>query len=320
MSRYDRQAILPEVGADGQARLAAAHVLVVGAGGLGATVLPALAGAGIGRIRILDPDRVEESNLHRQTLYRMDDLGQHKADCAARELTRLNPACRVEPVAARLTAGTAAAMLDGVGLVIDAADSFAVTYILSDLCRDRRIPLIAASVLGRAGHAGGFCGTAPSYRALFPDLPSSAASCATAGVMGPAVAAVGALQAQMALGVLLGHAPSPLGQCVTLDLAQWRFASFRFDGAPEPGAGSFPFLSPDALASGDTVVELRDTCEAPVPVVPGALRLSPGQVTGWQPPPGRVVLCCRSGVRAWRAAQVLAARGHGALAVLAEAG
>lgn len=317
MSRYDRQMILPEIGADGQERLRRAQVLVVGAGGLGATVLATLAGAGVGRIAILDPDRVETTNLHRQTLFRMEDIGQPKATCAARELHRLNPEIRAEARIGRLTPETAAMVLDGVDLVVDAADSFAATYILSDHCQMRRIPLICASVLARAGHVGGFCGAGPSYRALFPDLPGHAGSCETSGVMGPAVAAVGALQAQMALAVLLCHDPSPIGQFVTLDLAHWHFSSFRFDTAPEPETGAFPFISVAALAPGDTVIELRRQAEAPLPVVPHALRILPDAIGRWDPPPGRVVLCCRSGVRAWQAARCLSSRGHRDLAIIA---
>lgn len=317
MSRYERQELLPEIGIAGQDKLRKAHVLVVGAGGLGATVLPALAGAGVGRIRILDPDHVEETNLHRQTLYRMADIGQPKAACAARELSLLNPEVRAEAQIGRLDPKTANLALEGVNLVVDAADSFAATLILSDHCRDRGLPLISASVLARAGYVGGFCGTGPSYRALFPDLPARAASCATAGVMGPAVAAIAALQAQMALAVLLELGPSPIGQCVSLDLARWRFSSFRFDNARDPEQGAFAFIAPSALRPSDCVVELRGAIEAPEPVVPRALRLLPDEIDEWAAPPGRIVLCCRSGIRAWRAARSLEARGHVDLALLA---
>lgn len=321
MTRYDRQTILPEIGNTGQARLGKAHVLIVGAGGLGSGVIPALAGAGVGRLRLLDGDLVSESNLHRQTLFRMSDIGQPKADCAAREMRHLNPDIEIQSIRGWLDSDTVGSMLETVDLVVDAADSFAVSYILSDECARRGLPLISGSVLGRQGYAGGFCGDGPSLRAIFPDLPARAQNCATAGVMGPAVALLGALQAQMALSALLGLTPSPIGQMVTVDLATWRFSSFRFDDAPEPDGPALPFISRGGLRVSDCVIELRPESEAPSPVIPAALRITPDAMAEWQPPAGqRVVLCCRSGLRAWQAARKLAERGHSELALLADSG
>src|SRR5699024_9967116 len=128
----------------------------------------------------------------------------------AREARRLNPEIEIQAIRGWLDPDTAGSLLENVDLVIDAADSFAVSYILSDECAARRLPLISGSVLGRQGYAGGFCGEGPSLRALFPELPRNAQSCATAGVMGPVVATVGSLQAQMAMSALLGLEPSPI--------------------------------------------------------------------------------------------------------------
>lgn len=297
IGRYDRQTVLPEVGAAGQTRLGRASVLVVGAGGLGSTVLPLLAGAGVGRIAVADPDRVELGNLHRQILYRHSDLAQPKAQAAARSLAALNPDCRVTAHVERLDPATAPALVMAADLVVDAADSFATSYALSDLCRDRGRPLITASVLGRAGYVAGVCGGAPSLRALFPDLPDRAPDCATGGVMGPAVAALAAVQAQMALSALLGHNPDPLGQVVHLDLATWRSCAFRFDGAPETD-GPAVIGSADILPE-DRVIDLRHDSEEPDP--------APGQ---------RVVFVCSTGLRAWRAARRLADRGHSRVAIV----
>ena len=319
MTRYDRQTILPEIGPTGQDRLDGSHVLVVGAGGLGSSVIPALAGAGVGRLRLLDGDLVSESNLHRQTIFRMSDIGQPKADCAAREARRLNPEIEIQAIRGWLAPDTAGPLLENVDLVVDAADSFAVSYILSDECAQRHLPLIAGSVLGRQGYAGGFCGGGPSLRALFPELPRNAQNCATAGVMGPVVATIGALQAQMAMSALLGLEPSPIGQLVTVDLAGWRFSSFRFADAPEPDGPALRFISRNGLRPSDCVVELRPESEAPLPVTPSALRLDTDAIAEWRPPSGqRVVLCCRSGLRAWRAARQLADRGYPDLALIAD--
>lgn len=317
--RYLRQATLPEVGAAGQARLGAARALVVGAGGLGSPVLQYLAGAGLGRIAIVDPDTVERSNLHRQPLFGEPDLGRPKAEAAAAALAALNPEVATRPVVAALGPANAAALVAEADIVLDCADSFAASYVLSDACLAAGLPLVSASALGLGGYAGGFCGGAPSLRAVFPDLPERAPSCATAGVLGPVVGILGALQAQMALAVLLGLEPTPLGQLVTLDGPGLRFGGFRFDGAPEP-EGALAFIAPEGVGPDDFLVELRDTAEAPVAFAPGARRhavadFGPGGPT---PAPGqRAVLCCRSGLRAWQAARRLGRRWPGEIVLVA---
>jgi molybdopterin/thiamine biosynthesis adenylyltransferase len=314
MSRYARQIKVSGVGTDGQRRIAAAHVLIVGAGGLGCTVIPTLAAAGVERLTIADPDRVELANLHRQTLYTEADIGAPKATVAAARAGALNPECHVDTVVARIDPANAPGLIAAADLVVDAADSFAVTYTLSDLCLAMGKPLISASVIRCAGYAGGFCGTAPSYRAVFPDLPAQAASCASAGVLGPAVAALGAVQAQMALATLIGLEPSPLGRVVTLDMANWRFGGFGFIGAAEtPGFG---FVAASHITAGDTVIDLRPPGSART--LPGALALAPEDLANWRCPSGRLVLCCSTGLRAWRGAQVLASRGAKSLALLAD--
>ena len=304
MTRYARQAILPEVGAAGQSRLKAAHVLFVGAGWLGAPALTYLACAGVGRLVVVDPDVVERGNLHRQPLYGETVLGRPKAEAAAARLADLNPEVAATPLVAALDPANAPALVAEADVVLDCADSFAVSYILSDACRAAGRPLISASALGLGGYAGGFCGEAPSLRAVFPDLPEQAATCATAGVLGPVVGMLGALQAQMTLAVLLGISPSPLGQVVAYDAG--RFSGFRFDGAPEPET-ALAFLAPAAITPGDFVVDLRAPEEGPL-AAPQALRLpveaiGPGGPT---PAPGqRAVLVCRTGLRSWRAARRL---------------
>ncbi|MEL0437455.1 HesA/MoeB/ThiF family protein [Phycobacter sp. K97] len=317
--RYARQTALPEVGARGQARLASAHVLVVGAGGLGCPCLSYLAGAGVGEITLMDPDLVEETNLHRQPLYTMADIGLPKIEAARRHLGKAFPGLRLYPIQSALTPLNAPAAVARADLVVDAADTIAASYTLSDACRAEGKPLISASALGQSGYVGGFCGAAPSLRALFPDPPDNGASCASLGVMGPVVGAIGALQAQMALKVLLGHTPSPLGQLVSLDMAQLRPAAFRFDQAAEP-TESLPFVAREQITAEDFVIELRPSQEAPTPVLPDARRLSLSDVeTTELPRHGRIVLCCQSGFRAWRAARRLQQRGFVNLALLAAA-
>ncbi|MEJ6395838.1 HesA/MoeB/ThiF family protein [Gymnodinialimonas sp. 2305UL16-5] len=317
MTRYARQMMLPEIGADGQARLAVAHVAIIGAGGLGCPVLQYLAGAGVGHITLYDPDVIEDSNLHRQPLYRISDLGRPKADVAAEFVRGFNPDVAIDAHICALGPSIAADIAETADLVIDAADSFAVSYILSDTCRSQKTPLISASVLGQSGYVGAFCGSAPSLRAVFPDLPDNGATCATAGVLGPAVGTIGALQAQMALRVLLRSDPSPLGRLVTLDLAKLRFGGFAFHGSPEPEQ-YVPFVAKSMLDDSDQIIELRSEDEVARPIAPSAMRLRPDGLDRFEAPADtRVVLCCRSGLRAWRAASVLQAKGHRQLALLA---
>lgn len=305
MSRYQRQIVLPEVGAAGQARLGAARALVVGAGGLGVPVLQYLAGAGVGRLTIVDPDRVERGNLHRQPLYGERTLGMPKAEAAAMALADLNPEVAVAPLVARLDPANAAGLVAAADVVLDCADSFAASYVLSDACLAAGRPFVTASALGLGGYAGGFCGGAPSLRAVFPDLPERAASCATAGVLGPVVGLLGALQAQIALGILLGLLPSPLGQLVSFEAPGLRFSGFRFDGAPEP-TRILRFLAPVEIGPEDFVLDLRGPDEAPVPAAPHARRASVDTAADALPAPDqRAVLACRSGLRAWAAARRL---------------
>lgn len=317
MNRYARQMILPEVGTDGQVKLGHAHVLVVGAGGLGCPVLQYLVGAGVGRITLLDPDHVEESNLHRQPLYTMSDLGRPKVLAARDHLKDANPSVVVEAHVLPLDPDNASALVSKVDVVVDAADSFAVTYTLSDACKLAGVALISASALEQSGYAGGFCGTSPSVRAVFPDLPSRGPTCATAGVLGPVVGMIGTLQAQMVLQVLLGHTPSPLGRIVTLDLQSLNFGGFDFGTAPEPDRCT-PFVSLANLSVDDHVIELRGVAEAPSLVAPQAERWSVETIHRFTPEPDRrVVLCCATGLRAWRAASVLESQGVNNLALLA---
>lgn len=317
--RYARQVVLPEVGAGGQARLAAASVAVIGAGGLGCAVLEYLTAAGVGRLTIVDHDSVEESNLHRQPLYRMSDLGKGKAEAARAALGALNPEVRIEALATRLTPANAPALVAAADLVVDAADSFAVTYVLSDHCARAGKPLVSASVLGLTGYVGVFCGGAPSYRAVFPELPRQAGSCAESGVLGTAVGVMGTLQAHLTVAVLLALEPPVLGRLISVDFRTLHIGGFSFVGATEP-ANVLSFIAPEEVGPSDLVIDLRGLAEAPVSAFPAALRLAVETLEeGSQPLPSaaRVVLCCRTGVRAWRAARALATRGVGNVALIA---
>lgn len=303
MNRYIRQETLSEIGQSGQARLAASRVLVVGAGGLAAAVLPLLTAAGIGRIRIVDSDLVDLSNLHRQTIFTEADVGRSKAEVAAERCRALNSEVTVVPWRKSLTAANAAELVGSADVVVDCADNYATSYILNDVCSAAAVPLITASVLGRAGYVGGFCGTSPCLRAVFPDAPRNAANCSTAGVMGPVVGLLGAAQAQLVMGTLLDFHPSPLGQMITVDMESFRFSGFRFDGAPSPTA-FFPFVALTELEEDDVIVDLRPESEAPSRIHPKARRILPESLQDdLQPIDKRLVLACATGLRSWRAAE-----------------
>ncbi|WP_340680326.1 HesA/MoeB/ThiF family protein [Paraglaciecola sp.] len=320
MNRYLRQQILPQVGADGQARLADASILVIGAGGLGCPALQYLCGAGVGTLIVVDPDVVEQSNLHRQPLFGENWLGQPKAIAAQAVLQNLNPQVTVQPHVMKLDPVNAISLIEQADIVLDCADSFAASYTLSDICQLHSKPLISASALGLSGYIGGFCASAPSLRAVFPDLPRNSATCATAGVMGPVVGTIGSLQAQMALNVLLGFSPSPLGQMITINFSNFAFGGFRFDQAPEPQQLPFAFISDKQLSTKDLIIELREEDEAPRAAHPEAVRalVSTFEQQQITPKPGqRTVMCCRSGLRSWRAAAALREYWDGTIVLIA---
>lgn len=315
MTRYARQTAV--LGPGAQLRLTNARVLVIGAGGLAAPVLQYLVGAGVGHLRVVDADVVNRSNLHRQTLFLEADIGQAKTGLAARRLAELNSEVRVEGIAARVDPANIAALCDGVDLVLDCADSFAVSYMASDHCMASGQPLISASIVGTDGYVGGFCGGKPGLRAVFPDLPDQLGSCDSDGVLGPSVGVIGSLQAQMAIAVLVGDR-SALGQLVTYDAGALRFGGFRFDTAPDP-APTPGFIAPGDLQASDFLVDLRAQDETGPPL-PTAIRSTVSAFGPDGPTPThhtRAVLACRSGLRAWQAAERLSHHWQGDIKLLA---
>lgn len=319
MNRYSRQMILPDVGQSGQDMIGSTRVLIVGAGGLGVPSLQYLVGAGVGSITLIDPDKVAEHNLHRQPIYGAY-LGRLKVEAAFEFAKALNPDVDVIPIAQWLTPTNARDYVGQADIVLDCADSFAVSYILSDICLELGKPLISASALGFSGYVGGFCGGAPSLRAVFPDLPNNVASCDTAGVIGPFVGMLGALQAQMALSHILKLNPSPLGQMVRFNMQGFKATSFRFDNAPEPLSAPYNFIGVDDIMGSDTVIDLRKQDETEQGIVPQAICLSLDDLRNKLFKPGnckRVVFVCRSGVSAWRAAELLSKQWNGEIKLVA---
>jgi molybdopterin/thiamine biosynthesis adenylyltransferase len=224
IERYARQLVLPEWGAAAQLALSEASVLVVGAGALAAPVATYLVGAGVGRLGILDPDAVELSNLHRQTLHFTPDLGVPKAESAAAKLRFLNPDVVVEPYQVRLEEENAGALIEGQDVVVDCSDSFATRYAVNAACCAARVRLVEAGVLGLQGMVMSIKpGRTACYRCAFPAAPADAPSCADAGVLGPAAGVIGSLQALEAMKLVTGVAPAVADGFLQVDLAAAEF-------------------------------------------------------------------------------------------------
>jgi molybdopterin-synthase adenylyltransferase len=224
IERYSRQLVLPEWGAAAQLAVTEASVLVIGAGALGAPVALYLAGAGVGRIGILDDDAVELSNLHRQLLHFTPDLGAPKAESAAAKLRYLNPDIVVEPYQVRAGTENAGALVEGQDLVVDCSDSFATRYAVNAACCAAGVRLVEAGVLGMAGMVMSVKpGRTACYRCAFPSAPADAPRCADAGVLGPAAGVVGSLQALEAMKLLTGVAPAVTDGFLQVDLATSEF-------------------------------------------------------------------------------------------------
>lgn len=220
LERYSRQLVLPEWGESAQRAIDEASVLVVGAGALGSPVAAYLAGAGVGRLGIVDDGAVELSNLHRQHLHFTPDVGVPKARSAASKLSFLNPDVVVEPYPARF----APAMLDGQDLVVDCTDSFESRYLINAACCEAGVDLVEGGVLGLGGLVMGIRpGETACYRCAFPAAPPSAPSCAEAGILGPSAGVVGSLQALEALKLLAGLPGALTDAFLQLDLATHAF-------------------------------------------------------------------------------------------------
>jgi molybdopterin/thiamine biosynthesis adenylyltransferase len=238
LERYSRQLVLPEWSEAAQRALGAASVLVVGAGALGSPVATYLAGAGVGRLGIVDDGDVELSNLHRQHLHFTPDLGVPKAHSAVAKLGFLNPDIVVEPYQAAFNA----AMLEGQDLVVDCTDSFAARYAINAACCAAGVPLVEGGVVGMSGLVMAIRpGETACYRCAFPTEPPPGAvpSCAQAGVLGPAAGVIGSLQALEALKLLGGLEGALTDAFLQVDLATGEFLRVtvrRRDDCPDCGA------------------------------------------------------------------------------------
>ncbi|HEX8776505.1 MAG TPA: molybdopterin-synthase adenylyltransferase MoeB [Rhodanobacter sp.] len=242
--RYARQLRLPQVGEAGQARLAAAKIVLLGAGGLGAPAALYLAAAGVGQLTLVDDDRVERSNLHRQVIHADARVGMAKTESARVALNALNPRVRIESRNERLRADNVERLLDGHDLVIDGADNFPARYLLAAATQRLKLPMVYGAVERFTGQLSVFDphrAGSPCYRCLFPEPPSAAEApnCSEAGVLGVLPGIVGLLQATEALKLILDLGEPLVGRLLSFDALGMRFRETRLPRDPAcPGCGA----------------------------------------------------------------------------------
>jgi adenylyltransferase/sulfurtransferase len=268
-SRYARHIVLKEVGLDGQKRLKQAGVLLVGAGGLGSPLALYLAAAGVGRIGLVDHDRVDRTNLQRQVVHGSGDVGRRKVESAAARLNDLNPHAMVEPHPVRLTAANALDLVGRYDVIVDGSDNFPTRYLVSDACVLLGKPNVYGSIYRFEGQASLFwAGRGPCYRCLYPEPPPPglAPSCAEAGVLGVLPGIIGTIQATETVKLILGRGESLLGRLLLFDALAMRFRELRLRQDPRcPACGERPTIT--------GLVDYDQVCDVAAPGAAG-----PGEI------------------------------------------
>ncbi len=235
-ARYSRHLMLPEVGEEGQARLLASRVLIIGAGGLGSPAALYLAAAGVGTLGIVDFDVVETSNLQRQILHGVDRIGRPKVESARETLATLNPDVKIEPYGDAIDAGNVLDVMRSYHAVVDGSDNFPTRYLVNDASLHLKVPVVHGSIFRFEGHASVFRPyEGPCYRCLAPEPPPPelAPSCAEAGVLGVLPGIIGSIQAMEAIKLLLGVGDSLVGRLLTYDALDQEFKTYRVARDPE---------------------------------------------------------------------------------------
>ena len=234
--RYARHLIMPEVGTEGQRRLKAAKVLVIGTGGLGSPLGLYLAAAGVGTLGLVDFDRVDVSNLHRQVLYSDSDIGRPKVAAAIERLRGINPHVELVPHETRLDSSNALELFADYDLVVDGTDNFPTRYLVNDACVLAGKPNVYGSIFRFEGQVSVFWGArGPCYRCLFPEPPPPGLvpSCAEGGVLGVLPGIIGALQANEAIKLILGEGEPLIGRLLLFDALKLRFRELKLRKSPD---------------------------------------------------------------------------------------
>ena len=216
IERYARHLVLREVGGPGQQKLKAARVLIVGTGGLGSPAALYLAAAGVGALILVDPDEVDRSNLQRQVLYTEADIGRPKAEAAADRLAALNPHIFVAGYSRAFEAANADELVEGVDLVLDGTDDFAVRYAVNAACVQHGKPLVSGAIGRWTGQVGVF-DRQPCYRCLVPEIPPDAETCVAVGVVGALAGVVGSMMALEALKLIVDAGEPLTGRLLIYD-------------------------------------------------------------------------------------------------------
>ena len=335
VARYRRQITLGGFGATGQEKLIDAHVAVIGAGGLGSPALLYLAGAGVGRVTLIDDDVVDLSNLHRQVIHTVEGVGEPKARSAADAMTALNPHVEVHLVQERLTWDNAREIFQGVDVIMDGADNFDTRHIASTAAARLGVPHVWGSILGFEAQLSVFwAGRGPVYEDLFPapPAPGQVPSCSQAGVLGPVVGVVGSTMALEAIKVLTGVGEPLVGQLGYYDSlsGRWEYIPVAGDPAvtrrlleqdPARQAPAVPVSAPaveevDEVPDGAVLIDVREPEEVANFAIPGSVNVPLGEILAGRTPAEitgagerDVVVYCAGGVRSARAVAALDERG-----------
>jgi len=233
--RYSRHLIMPEVGTEGQRKLKAARVLMIGTGGLGSPLGLYLAAAGIGTLGLVDFDEVDTTNLHRQVLYTDADVGRPKIEAAVERLMGVNPHIDLIPHETMLTSANALELFEGYDLVVDGTDNFPTRYLVNDACVLTGKPNVYGSIFRFEGQVSVFWGAeGPCYRCLFPEPPPPGLvpSCAEGGVLGVLPGIIGALQANEVIKLILGEGDPMIGRLLLFDALRMRFRELQLKKDP----------------------------------------------------------------------------------------
>lgn len=235
LARYSRHLVMPEVGLEGQKKLKASSVLIVGVGGLGTPSAMYLAAAGVGRIGIVDFDVVEKSNLHRQVLYSEKDIGRSKAEVARERLIQINPNIDIELHKVRLDSSNALSILKDYDVILDGTDNFPTRYLVNDACVLLGKPNVYASIYRFEGQASVFFAKkGPCYRCLYhePPPPGAVPSCAEGGVLGVLPGIMGSIQAAEAIDLVLGKGTPLIGRLMLFDALDMKFKEVKLRKDP----------------------------------------------------------------------------------------
>jgi molybdopterin/thiamine biosynthesis adenylyltransferase len=232
IERYARHLVLREIGGPGQQALRAARVLIVGAGGLGSPAALYLAAAGVGTLGLIDHDEAALSNLQRQVLYTGDDIGRPKVEAAKEHLARLNPHVTVEPMAGKITADNARAVIARFDLVLDGTDDFATRFAVNAACVAEGKTLVSGAIGRWTGQIGVYGGQ-PCYRCLVPEIPPDAETCAAVGVVGALAGVIGSMMALEAVKLIAGAGAPLSGRLCIYDALSGEFRTVRIGADPE---------------------------------------------------------------------------------------